>query len=129
MSKVFDLSKFELVDTSVLTIQHPKGGDLLAEGDKPVLVTLYGMGSPQYVNAKYKLDAAGQVRSMGMIRNNKTPDPKDVTKSEVDFLTAVTASIENFPVSPAELYANPKLAYIKNQVDEYLAKTENFMPV
>lgn len=129
MSKeqVFDLSKFETVDTAKLTVQNPKGGDLLGEFGLPVVINLYGMGSKQYVNAKYKLDNANQVRSIAMLRNNKTPNPEEVAKSEAEFLAAVTQSIENFPVDPLALYSNPKLGYIKSQVDKFVGDTENFI--
>ena len=126
MSK-FDLSKYETVDTAKLIVQNPKGGDLLGEGDLPVVINVYGMGSKQYVSAKYKLDNANQVRSIAMLRNNKTPNPEDVAKSEAEFLAAITQSIENFPIEPIALYINPKLAHIKSQVDKFVGDTENFI--
>lgn len=126
MSK-FDLSKYETVDTADLTVQNPKGGDLLGEGDQPVIIKVYGMGSKQYVNAKYKFDNANQIRSIAMLRNNKPTNPEEIAKSEAEFLAAVTHSIENFPISPLELYSNPKLAYIKDQVNKFVGDTENFI--
>lgn len=127
MTKPFDLSKYETVDTARLVVQNPKGGDLLGEGGLPVVINLYGMGSKQYVNAKYKLDNANQVRSIAMLRNNKPANPDEIFKSEAEFLAAVTESIENFPVEPLALYSNPKLGYIKTQVDKFVGDTENFM--
>lgn len=128
MSKEFDLSKYETVDTATLTVQNPKGGELIgADGVNPVIINLYGMGSKQYVNAKYKLDNANQVRSIAMLRNNKPPKPEDVAKDEAEFLAAVTQSIENFPIEPIALYSNPKLGYIKAQVDKFVGDTENFI--
>lgn len=127
MPKEFDLSKYETVDTAPLTVRNPKGGDLLGVDDKPVIINLYGMGSKQYVNAKYKLDNANQMRSLAMLRNNKPANAEDVAKSEAEFLATVTHSIENFPVEPYELYSNPKLSYIKEQVDKFVGDTENFI--
>lgn len=128
MNKVFDISKFEMVDTAKLIVRNPKGGDLIgADGVNPVVINLYGMGSKQYVNAKYKLDNANQVRSIAMLRNNTTPNPEEVAKSEAEFLAAVTKSIENFPIEPIDLYSNPKLGYIKSQVDKFEGETENFI--
>lgn len=129
MSKeqAFDLSKYETIDTAQLVVQNPKGGDLIGEGGNAVVITLYGMGSKQYVNAKYKLDNANQVRSIAMLRNNKTPNPEEVAKSEAEFLAAVTQSIMNFPIEPIDLYSNPKLGYIKSQVDKFVSDTENFI--
>lgn len=129
MSK-FDLSKYETVDTARLVIQHPNGNELLGEDDKPVVFNLYGVGSKQYVNAKYKLDSASQSRSIAMLRNGKTPKAEEVNQSQAEFFAAVTHSIENFPVEGGALaiYSNPKLAWITSQIDKFLGETENFMP-
>lgn len=128
MPKAFDLSKYETVDVGSFTFQDPKGGDLLGENDKPVVAKLYGMGSKEYVNAKYKLDTASQTRSIAMIRNGKAAKADDVAKDQAVFLAAVTQSIENFPVAPIDIYSNPKLSWMTAQVDKWLTETENFMP-
>ena len=127
MAKDFDLSKYELVETSQLFVQNPKGGDLIGENDKPVIINFYGMGSKQYINAKYKLDNANQTRSIAMLRG-KAARPEEVAQSNAEFFAAVTHSIENFPITPIELYSNHKLKYITDQADKYLSETENFMP-
>lgn len=127
MSK-FDLSKYETIDVATLTVKNPKGGDLLGVDDKPVTINLYGMGSKQYIAAKRKLDNANQMRSLAMVRNNKIADPKEVEASENEFLAAITESVENFPLDPLEIYSNPKLSYIRSQVDKFASETENFMP-
>lgn len=129
MAKDFDLSKYETIETASMVVQNPRGGDLLGEGGLPVTITLYGVGSKQYVAAKHKLDSSNQARSLAMLRNNKPTNADEVFKAEAEFLASVTKSIENFPIAPIELYSNPKLSYIKVQVDEWLGKTENFMPV
>ena len=128
MSKAFDLSKYETLDVAEFTLQHPKGGDLLGVDDKPVVVKLYGMGSKQYVTAKYKLDASTQARSIAMLRSNKVPKAEDVNKSQAEFFAAVTHSIDNFPTEPIEIYENPKLSWFTAQVDKWLGDAENFMP-
>ena len=128
MSKEFDLSKYETVDTAVLTVQSPKGDDLLGDNGQPVTITLYGIGSKQYINAKYKLDSANQTRSIAMLRNGKSAKPEEINKDNAAFYAACTHSIQNFPVEPIELYNNPKLSWITAQVDKFLGETENFMP-
>lgn len=128
MSKVFDVSKYETIDLAKFTVQDPKGDDLLGEGDKPVVINLYGMGSKQYVNAKYKFDNANSTRNVAMIRTGKVAKAEDMNKSKAEFFAAVTHSIENFPIEPVDIYNNPKLSYITEQVDKWLGDTENFMP-
>lgn len=130
MSKDFDLSQFETVDTSVLTVQNPKGDDLLYDG-KPVTISLYGPGSRQFVNAKYKLENASQARSIAMIRGKVSKNAAEETRQmQAEFYAAVTASLDNFPIEGGALalYLNPKLSYITEQVEKFLSDTENFMP-
>jgi hypothetical protein len=130
MTKAFDLSQFETLDTAVLTVQTPKGDDLLVGGEK-VTITLYGEGSKQYVNAKYKLDNAMQTRSIAALRGKTNKNAaEEQAQLRAEFLAAVTASIDNFPIEGGALalYNNPKLAYITAQVDKFLGETENFMP-
>jgi hypothetical protein len=130
MTKAFDLSQFETLDTATLTVQTPKGDDLLVDG-KPVTITLYGEGSKQYVNARYKLDNALQTRSIALMRGKSAKNAaEEQAQLKAEFLASVTASIDNFPIEGGALalYNNPKLAYITAQVDKFLAETENFMP-
>jgi hypothetical protein len=130
MTKAFDLSQFETLDTAALTVQTPKGDDLLVGGEK-VTITLYGEGSKQYVNAKYKLDNAMQTRSIAALRGKTNKNAaEEQAQLRAEFLAAVTASIDNFPIEGGALalYNNPKLAYITAQVDKFLGETENFMP-
>lgn len=130
MTKAFDLSQFELTDTGTLTVQNPKGEDLLIGGE-PVTITLYGEGSKQFVSAKYKLDNAMQTRAIALMRGKADKSGAEEQRQlKAEFLNAVTVSIDNFPIDGGALalYSNPKLSYITNQVDKFLGETENFMP-
>jgi len=129
-TKDFDISQFETVDYATLTVQNPKGDDLVVDG-KPVLINLYGPGSKQFVNAKYKLDNAVQTRSIAMLRGKASKNAAEETRQQqAEFYAAVTVSIENFPIDGGALalYSNPKLNYITDQVEKFLSDTENFMP-
>jgi hypothetical protein len=128
MAKEFDLSQFETIDLAALTVQTPRGEDLLVDG-KPVVINLYGPGSKQFVNAKYRLDNAVQARSIAMLRGKGSKNAAEESRQQqAEFYAAVTASVENFPVSPIDIYLNPKLNYITEQVEKFLSDTENFMP-
>jgi hypothetical protein len=128
MAKEFDLSQFETIDLAALTVQTPRGEDLLVDG-KPVVINLYGPGSKQFVNAKYRLDNAVQARSIAMLRGKGSKNAaEEARQQQAEFYAAVTASVENFPVSPIDIYLNPKLNYITEQVEKFLSDTENFMP-
>lgn len=130
MTKAFDLSQFETIDTAALTVLSPKGDELLFEG-KTVTINLYGPGSKQFVNAKYKLDNATQTRSIAMLRGKTSKNAAEETRQQqAEFYAAVTSSIDNFPIEGGALalYLNPKLTYITEQVEKFLSDTENFMP-
>ena len=130
MTKEFDLSQFETLDTAALTVQNPRGDELLVNG-KPVVINLYGPGSKQFVNAKYKLDNAVQARSIAMLRGKQSKNAAEENRQlQAEFYAAVTASIDNFPIEGGALalYLNPKLNYITEQVEKFLNETENFMP-
>lgn len=128
--KDFDLSQFETVDTASLNVQNPKGDELLVNGD-PVVIHLYGPGSKQFVNAKYKLDNANQTRSIAMLRGKTSKNAaEEIRQQQAEFYAAITASIDNFPIDGGALalYMNPKLSYITDQVEKFIGDTENFMP-
>lgn len=122
----FDLSQFELKETSTLDVELPNGDPMLVDG-KQVQIELYGKGSKEYTSAKHKLDRAVQEKSFAMLRGkvNKNPEENDKIKNE--FLVAVTKEIHNLPVTAIEIYGNPKLCYITEQVEKHLDETANFM--
>lgn len=130
-TKDFDISQFETVDYATLNVLNPKGDELIGAEGKPVLINLYGPGSKQFVNAKYKLDNATQARSIAILRGKTSKNAaEEARQQQAEFYAAVTVSIENFPIEGGALalYLNPKLNYITEQVDKFLSETENFMP-
>jgi hypothetical protein len=128
MTKEFDLSQFETLDTAVLTVQDPRGDDLEVNG-KPVTITLYGPGSKQYNKAKHVFENATQARAMAALRNKPVKNAAEqAAKDLAEFLAACTLSVDNFPVDALDIYTNPKLGYITDQVNKFLGDTENFLP-
>lgn len=124
---MFDITQFELNDTAALTVQTPAGEDMLIEG-KPFIINLYGSGSSQFVKAKHKSDNLSTLRVQSMFRGKTVQNAAALNEQElVEKLEACTASFENFPISPAETYANPKLGYITKQVVKFLDDDANFM--
>ena len=125
----FDISQYELDETATLTVQNAKGDDDLigADGKNPVTMELYGGGSRQMVKALHKAGQAAQLRLQGMIRGKVDKRAPEAADAElVEKLTACTKVINNFPVPPADLYANPKLGYITKQVVAFLDNDANF---
>jgi len=125
----FDVSKYELEETAVLTVQNAKGDDDLigADGETPVTIALYGSGSRQAVKALHKAGQQAQLRLQALFRGKVDKRAAEAADAEmVEKLTACTLVINNFPVPPAELYANPKLGYITKQVIKFLDDDSNF---
>lgn len=125
----FDLSQYELQDTSVLTVQNAKNdGDLIgADGINPVKITIYGSGSEQNVTASHKAANAATVRMQAVFRGTVVKNESQISYAEQALkLAACTALIENFPVEPLALYKNPKLGYIRKQVAKWMDDDANF---
>ena len=125
----FDVSKFELEDTATLTVQNAKGDDDLvgADGKTPVTIVLYGSGSRQAVKAMHRAGQQAQLRMQALFRGKVDKRAAEAADQElVEKLVSCTQAINNFPVQPAELYANPKLGYITKQVTKFLDDDANF---
>lgn len=127
--KDFDISMYELEETSVLQIQNARGDDDLMGADgKPVTIELYGHGSKQAVAVARKHGQRAATRMKDLVRGKVNKNESQVAEEEeVERLVALTKSISaNFPLPPEELYANPKLSYITQQVRSHLNDTANF---
>lgn len=129
--KAFNLADYELEDTSTMTAQNAKkDGDLLGTDGEAVTIELYGSGSRQAVQSALKAGRDAQARLQGIVRGRIDPKASEKAEEEQnDRLVKCTARISsNFPVSPQDLYGNPKLGYIKRQVLSYLDDDANFAP-
>lgn len=125
----FDITKYELEDTAVLTLKNARGDDdLLGADGKPVTAEIYSPGSPQGVKALHKAGRAAQLRVFRSMRGDFDPkDADNADRESVEKLTAFTKAFsENWPVSPAATYSNPRLLYMNRQVEEFIAKLGNF---
>lgn len=125
----FDVTKYELEDTAVLTVRNARGDDVLigADGINPVTIEMYGPGSPEGVRARHKAERAGQLRTYRALRNDS--DPNDAVNAErelVERLLIVTKTLNNWGQSPKELYGNPRLRFITRQAEEFQVKEANF---
>jgi hypothetical protein len=126
----FDISQYELQDTATLIVQNARGdGDLLVDGNQ-VKITLYGAGSAQNVAAQHRFDNASTARMQSAFRGKPVKNQAEAAEQDlIEKLVACTASIENFPIDGGAraLYANPKLIYIRKQVQAFLADDANFL--
>jgi hypothetical protein len=128
---MFDIKQFQLLDTAVLTVQTAdESEDLLVDG-KPVKITICSSGTEQAVSAQYKLDNASTARMASAWRGKAIKNQAQISEQEqIEKLVKITVSIENFPIEGGAqaLYSDPKLGYIKRQVQKFHADDGNFMP-
>jgi hypothetical protein len=125
----FDVSKYELEDTAVMTMKNARGDDDLKGADgNPVTVTLYSPGSAPGVKALHKSARAAQMRMFRSMRGEFDPqDAVNVDREQAEKLATFTVSIsDNFPLPALAIYSNPKLLYWNRQVEEFIGKLGNF---
>lgn len=123
-----DFSAFMLDETTRLELELPNGDPMLFKGQQ-VAVILYGPATDEYAAAKAAMEkesAARVFRAMGG-RNKKKGSEED-READAKFLTAITASFENFPFPGGAyaIYREPKLKYIAVQVQAYVNDLGNF---
>lgn len=120
---------FMLETTTRLELELPNGAPMLYEG-KPVAVLLYGPATDEYVRAKAEIEREGAARVFRAMNSNKNKKKGTEEDREADakFLTAVTASFENFPYPGGAfaIYREPRLKYIGNQVQAHINDLGNF---
>lgn len=125
----FNLSQYELEDTSTLILKNARGDDDLigADGVNPVTIEVYSPGSPQGVKALHKSGRAAQMRMFRSMRGEfDKDDAVNAERENVAKLAAFTKAIHNWPVSPEDTYSNPRLCYINRQLEEFIGKLGNF---
>lgn len=130
-----DLSEIDIPDTAEIHIEVPGQGKLYADEGrtKPSMIVVYGPASPQAIELGKKLrrDIMQRMQKKGQ-RGVFSGDPES---DEIDRLCALTADVQNViykgkPVkreTVREIYSDPKLGFIREQVREKLAGWEDFL--
>jgi hypothetical protein len=123
----FNVADFEASDTAWLEVENKKGdGPLLVNGS-PVRIEVRSPGTKEAMNAQHKLEQAVNVRTFAAMRGKAVKETVDgKIEQSAEKLAAVTGRIENFPVSPKDLYSNPKLGFITEQVAKFHGDWANF---
>lgn len=125
-SSVFNVADFEAADTAILEVTDRKGDPLLYNG-QPVTIELYSPGSSEYLRATHKVATAQQTATFAAIRGKPIKETVEGNiHKQAEKLAACTADVRNFPVAAFDIYANPKLGYITNQVAKFIEDWANF---
>lgn len=125
---MFDITTLEAEDTAILEVQNIKGtGPCLGEEGKPVTIEVYSPGSKQGVQVM-RLDSKNvQHRMTNMVRGKISKnDAEEADEQMVQKLVTITKKINNLPLDPHVIYANPKLFYIAKQVNDFFAEASSF---
>jgi len=133
---MFDLTTLALKDTFDLQLRHPVSGEpLFADGEgkqKPVTITLYGTSSKQYRNAV----TAMQNRQLKRTAKKEKVSAEVMREEGIELLVACVAGAQNLGIGGSAVkdesgfrtvFSDPKLSWIKDQVDEALGDTSNFL--
>ncbi|MDR2325496.1 MAG: hypothetical protein LBE51_08875 [Acidovorax sp.] len=130
-------------DTAVLHLKDaagepmfyvPTGGDPQKD-KKPVLVELYGPGSDQYRQAQH----TAKQRVMRLAKTDRKAlearSADELKADAAELLVSITARFDGLdtkgralPGVLRELYADPKVGYITEQIDAFCAAWANFSP-
>jgi hypothetical protein len=84
-------------------------------------------GTKEAMSAQHKLDTSNTAKTYAAMRGKAVKETVEgKVEQSADKLAAVTGQIENFPVSAKDLYSNPKLGYITEQVAKFHGDWANF---
>lgn len=121
------LGDLEASDTAWLEVQNKKDDGPLMFSGQPVRIQVRSPGTREALSAQHKQEQAQTAKTFAAMRGKPTKETvDDKIKVGAEKLAAVTAQIENLPVSPVELYGNPKLGYIAEQVAKFHGDWGNF---
>lgn len=135
------LTKRELIDVSVLHLRDAEDELMYAAGAdgepdlaKPQRIHVYGPGTKQFAQAQAE-------RNNRMVERLQRKGKMKMTANETiqdraDFVAKCTKSFENIDSDKGatgddlfmEIYLNPKLGYIAEQVELHARNTANFKP-
>ncbi len=133
----FDITSLAVSETSTLHLKDAAGNLIFAPpaeegGEKrPVTVTVYGPGSAEHAKAVAKRSN----RNIARLRKKGSVElsADDVAAEGAEFLAAITVRFDNLDYKGLTdhemhkaLYADRKLGFIADQVNEHIGDWENF---
>lgn len=133
---MFDLNSLQLSDTQTFQLISPDGEALYNDEEmtQPVHLEIYGRSSKQFKN--WQASAARKQAAANGVGKPKALTPEQVAENTADFLTALTKSAQNLyiggveinsPEQFKEMYLNPKLEWVGDQVSEHFGDRASFL--
>lgn len=133
-----DINEIEMPETATIHIQHPKLGLLYADDARTIAVTIsvYSPASNAAIELK-RAAAKRMAERMGRrgMKALSAISPEELEASELDRLCAMTADITGMEINGVpvtkehyrELYSNPRLGWVREQVVEKIGSWEDFL--
>lgn len=129
---MFDLNTKQLNDTTIFQLNDPSGDPLWADEEMtlPVQLEIFGKSSKQY--RQWQASAARK----NLANKNKVPTQEQIADNTAEFLTAVTKTSYNLAINGEailtadqfkEVYLNPALMWVGDQVAEKLGDMSGFL--
>jgi hypothetical protein len=130
---MFSLDSLALKDTTELQLRHPVTEELLwadKEQTKPVAISLYGTSSKQYRNA------ITAMQNRQLRRGKQKVSAETLREESISLLVSCSDAGINMDYNGAALdnedafralYSDPKLSWVKDQVDAALGDPANFL--
>lgn len=123
----FNVVDFEARDIAWLEVQNKKDDGPLLFNGLPVRIEVRSPGTKEAMSSQHKIDTANTAKTFAAMRGKTAKDTVEGNLAQrADKLEAITGQIENFPVSARDLYLNPKLGYITEQVVKFHGDWANF---
>lgn len=123
----FNVTDFEARDTAWLEVQNKKDDGPLLFNGAPVRIEVRSPGTKEAMDAQHRIDTANTIKTYAAMRGKHAKETVEGNIAQrTEKLSAVTTQIENFPIAAKELYSNPKLGYITEQVVKFHSGWENF---
>jgi len=133
-----DLSEINVPETAEIHIEHPTIGKLYADDDrkKPMVIEVFGPASDEAVKQRRKATRnAQQLIAKRGVKGLASRSPEDSEEDDIQRLIALTSSVKNLKYkgkvvdlnSIEDLYRDPKMGWIVDQVKEKLSGWEDFL--
>lgn len=126
-STPFNVADFEARDTAVLDFDNIKGdGPLLLNGS-PVQAVIRSPGTKEAMAAQHKIDTSTNAKMYAGMRGKVVAETVDGNIAQrAAKLSAVTLEFINFPMAPKDVFENPKLGWMTEQVAKFHGEWANF---
>lgn len=127
LNKTSTIADLEAADTAWLEVQNKKDDGALIFNGVPVRIEVRSPGTKEALAAQHKQEQAQTAKTFAGLRGKASKETvDDKIKAGADKLVAVTANIEGLSITAQELYTNPRLGYIAEQVAKFHGDWANF---